>query len=314
MNRSRRRLVLSLTTIAAVSAGLLVGVAPADAASAHHGRFYFKAQAIDGYAKATILRGSGSGGDTIKNYFQFYYYGAFHVPKPKVTVQRKVGKKWITLHSVKVSYGGHYTVSAKLPVYRVPAGVPSQTVKYRFKSVRSASKHVDNSDYSKSYTVTYENQAMYTGFQGQMYSYLAQYCPAVALHLDASIGEQSHAGEFVWSRGITIDPTIFTYTPEYLQGVALHECAHYHQFYNFGGSAAGDKKAQAASEKIFTNDVDPVNPAATPPVVGTFDPYEHAADCASHSVQPLGYLGYGGYCNTLELNAGFRLLTSNARY
>jgi hypothetical protein len=312
MTRSRRRLLIALATSLAVGAGLLGGAAPAEAAS-FHASFHFKYQAIDGYKKRTLIRGSGSGGDTLKSGFVFHWYGSYHVPKPKVTVQRKVGKKWITLKSVHVKYGSQFTVSAKLPVYTVPAGVAKQKVLYRFKSTKSKKKHVDNTDYSRAFGVTYENQAMYTGFAAQMYSYLAAYCPAVAVHVDASIGANDHAGEFLWSRGITIDPSIATYSLENMQAVALHECAHDHQFFNFGASATGDKNAEAASKKIFIDDVDPANPTASPSIK-PFDPYEHAADCASHSVQPAGYLGYGGYCNPTELAAGHALLTSTAKY
>ncbi|CAN5326249.1 hypothetical protein BH11ACT2_BH11ACT2_11670 [soil metagenome] len=314
MIRLRRRSTIALTTTVAVAAGLLVGAVPANAATSHHSTFHFKYQIIDGFEKRTLIRGSGSGGDTLTNAYRWASWGTTHSPKPTVTLQRKVHAKWITQKSVKVTYGGHYTVSAKLPAFRVSAGVAKQKVLYRFASVKSARKHITNSDHSRAYGITYENQAMYSGFQAQMYGYLQQYCASVALHIDASVGQRDHAGEFAWSRGVAIDPSIANYPVESLQGVALHECAHAHQFYNFGASYAGTVKAQKASAAIFVNDPNPDSAAPPSPVVGGFDAFEHAADCASHSVQPAGYLGYGGYCNPGELDAGNRLLTTGSRY
>jgi hypothetical protein len=314
MHRSQRRILLALATAVAVVAGMLASAAPAEAATSHHARFTFKYQAIDEYSKRNIIRGSGSSGDTLTNYYAFYWHGSYFSPKPKVTLQRKVGTKWATMKNVTVRFGKHFTVSAKLPAYTVPAGVASQKVLYRFHSTKSKKKHVDNSDYSSAYGVVYENPAMYTGFAAQMYGYLAPYCSTVAVHVSTAVAKRDHAGEFLWSRGITIDPAIANYTAPQLQGVALHECAHAHQFANFGKTARGSIEEAEAAMKIFVPDVNPDPNAPPSPQVGTFSAIEHAADCASHAVQPEGYLGYGGYCNAKELAAGGRLLTSSSRY
>jgi hypothetical protein len=307
MSTTRRRIAIALSTTVLLIAGVFAGAAPASAASVSY-KVYLKFPLIDGYNKSSILRGSGSGGDTLKVSMQFRYraYSEQKAPKPKVTLQRKVGKKWTTIKTAKK--GSNYSFSAKLPAYTVKAGKAKQVVKYRFKSTKSASRHVINTDYSKTFTVTYENQSLYTGLAAQVYQQLAPFCPAVAVRVDSGLAADQHAGEFIWTRGITVDPTIASYSPTDLRAVALHECAHYKQFNNFGASYTGDKKAQKASEKIFTNDVDPATGQPTSPVIGGFNPYEHAADCASHAVEPAGYLGYGGYCNPNELAAGLRLM------
>ncbi|MFT4123756.1 MAG: hypothetical protein QM635_07990 [Microbacteriaceae bacterium] len=308
-----RRLLIALGTVALLVTGVLAGAAPAQAASSTSYRLYLEGRIIDGYSKATIIRGSGASGDTLKVWVKYRYWGANTTPRAAVTLERKVGSgAWTTIK--RATRSSKYYYSAKLPKYTVPAGVASQTVKYRFTSAKSASRGITNTDHSKTFTVKYENQALYTGFAATMYSYLQSYCRTVAVHIDSGLSETGYAGEYQIMRGITINPEVESYSAAYQEGIALHECAHYHQFANFGKSATGLQRSDRLAAKIFVNDVNPDTGQPDSPVVGTFDPVEHAADCASHAVQPAGYLGYGGYCNAQELAAGYALLVENEKY
>ncbi|MDM4763487.1 hypothetical protein QT381_10745 [Galbitalea sp. SE-J8] len=309
----RRSLAIALSTVALVAGSVVVGGAPADAAGTTY-QLYLTGRAIDGYRQGTIVRASGARGDTLKVGSKYRYRGSSAAPKGKVTLQRKVGSgTWKTIKKAKQS--SRYFYSAKLPAYTVPASVAVRTVKYRFRSARSVARGVLNTDYSATFTVKYENPAHYTGFQRTVYDYIAPYCPTVAVHLDRGIAADGAAGEFQWQRGISIDDTtVGAYSPAWQQGVALHECAHYHQFSAFGMSATGWKAMEKHSPSVFVNDVDPATNAPDFPVAPDWEPLEHAADCASHAVQPAGYLGYGGYCNPTELAVGLALLTRNAKY
>lgn len=305
MHPSRRRLAIVLSTIVLLIAGVLGGAAPAQAASGSY-KVILKYSVVDGFAGRSIVRASGAVGDVLETRMKYYWYGVDKRPEAQVVVQQLVGKKWKNIAKAKRS--GKFGFTYALPAHTVDPAVPAESIHYRFVSKKSAKHHILNKDTSKVFTVTYENPAFYTGLAAQVYAYSSAYCPTVAVHEDAAIAEAGHAGEFLWSKGISVDPAIASYAPQDLQAVALHECAHFHQFYDFGNSYKGDKVAQKNAPAVFVNDVNPATGAPDSPVSANWEPYEHAADCASHAVQPAGYLGYGGYCNPTELAAGLALI------
>jgi len=306
-----RRTLMAIGTAALVFAATLVGATPANAATwGQYGttKVYFLASSnlVDTYNASGIVRGSGAQ-VSVKFQYKVRYFGSPSKPKnSSLSLQRKVGGKWHTIKSIKPKRTSRYSITAEIPPYFVPAGVPVQTVQYRVK-IKKSGKIVQG-DTSSPIKIKYENQSMYTGFTLGIYNAIAPYCPTAAVRIDPTLSSRDRAGEFSNQKGISIDPTVESYPIAEQQGVALHECAHMKQFYNWGASYIGREKAEAASAALFVNDINPDPNAPTDPVRGAFDPYEHAADCASHSLQPAGYLGYGGYCNPNELAAGYRLM------
>jgi len=317
--KPRRRTLMAIGTAAIVLASTFVGVAAPASAAPRWGqsgttKVYFHGSSgnrVDTYNASGIVRGSGAQ-VSVKFYYKVRFYGSPSKPKNStLSLQRKVSGKWHTIKSIKPKRTSGYSITAEIPPYFVPAGVPAQTVQYRVKLKKSGK--IVQGDTSTPIKIKYENQSMYTGFAYAIYASIAQFCPTASVRIDPTLASNDRAGQFSTQKGISIDPTVESYTVEKQQGVGLHECAHMKQFYNWGASIAGDKKAAAASAALFINDINPDPNVPTDPVVGAFDPYEHAADCASHALQPAGYLGYGGYCNPNELAAGQRLM-SGSRY
>ena len=90
----------------------------------------------------------------------------------------------------------------------MPAGVASQTVDYRLKTkkIKKGPRKARRSVASKPVTVTFDNQAMYTGDQARFYAPIAQLCPNANIHLDTTNITGDRGGVFSWQHGITIDP------------------------------------------------------------------------------------------------------------
>jgi hypothetical protein len=297
---------VAIATIVLMFVSLIVGATPANAATGDYTKFSFygsKYNLLDTYEAKGIVRGSGAA-ISIKSYYSWRAVGGFK--KPKIVVQRKLGKKWITQKSVSVKFTSRYSVTAEIPGYTVSPTKAKQKVQYRFKSFTSAKKHIITADRSSAFKVTYENQAAYTGLAASIYGGMAAYCPTATVRIDGSLDDAGHAGEYSIFKGIFIDPTVASYTPEYQLSVALHECAHMKQFYNWGASYKGDAKMERAAKKIYVADPDPTGASAA--YKEPFKAIEHSADCASIAINPAGYLGYGGYCNQAELDAGVRLM------
>ena len=312
MTAHRRTGLIAIGTAVLVLATTLVGATPAQAATwGQTGttkiHFYGSSRnQVDTYSAKGIVRGSGAA-VSLKWQYKAPYYVKQTLPKNStITLQRKVSSKWFTIKSIKPKKTSRQTITAEVPAYTVPAGVASQTVQYRVK-VRKSGKVVSG-DTSTVIKIKYENQAMYTGLALTSYQAMAAYCPTASVRIDPTLASRDRAGEFNRLKGIFIDPSVATYTPEYLASVALHECAHMHQFYNWGASYVGDAKMRKSLAKTYVNDTNPDPAVPTPPVVGTFTPVEHSADCASIAINPAGYLGYGGYCNPTELAAGVALM------
>jgi hypothetical protein len=312
MAAHRRTAFIGLGTAVLVLATTLVGALPAQAASYRERgdtkiAFYGSSrQQVDTYSAKGIVRGSGAA-VSLKWQYRAPFYIKQTLPKNStISLQRKVNSKWFTIKSIKPKKTSRQTITAEIPAYTVPAGVPSQIVKYRVKVKKSGK--VIKGDTSGTITIKYENQSMYTGLALTQYQAMAPYCPTATVRIDASLASRDRAGEFNRLKGIYIDPTVSSYTPAYQASVALHECAHMRQFYNWGASYVGDAKMKKSLAKTYVNDVNPDPAVPTPPVVGTFDPIEHSADCASIAINPGGYLGYGGYCNPTEQAAGVALM------
>ena len=145
--------------------------------------------------------------------------------------------------------------------------------------------------------------------------YIANLCPHANIHIDITGITEENTGVFSWQHGITIDAaTLATLTeePEISQlGIAIHECAHMKQFYNWGGTLRGRDAMEARSAAVFVADDDPSG--ATVPMSPRWSPLEHAADCAKELISSERYRTYGGYCNPTE-SAAVGLLWQNLQY
>lgn len=306
MHPPHRRLTLVLGTTALLVVGLLGGAAPAQAAAGSY-EVHLTGRTIDGFAQTSLRRASGAAGDTLKVRMEFESTGAKHRPSPLVYLERRIGAGWHRVVRAQPRNGDD--IVAVLPAYTVPADVAKQYVEYRFTSERSRARGIRNTAHSDTFVVTYENPAFYSGLAKHFYAYSSLYCPTVAVHQSFRVGySRGAAAYYQWSQGITVDPSVEDYPADDLEAVALHECAHFHQFFDYGNNRVGDLAAEKASKRVFVNDDAPAGEVTARRPEGRFDPYEHAADCASHAVQPAGYLGYGGYCNPTELAAGLTLI------
>jgi hypothetical protein len=263
---------------------------------------------LEDFPAGHFIRGSGAA-VTVGTYYTYRAYGA--VSKPRLTVQRKVGgHKWKTLKKAKVKIGAKRKVMAKVPAYTVPASKPSQVVKYRFVSTptRTSKGRVVNTARSAPMVVTYDNPAHYVGLAATFYSAFAGYCPTTAVRVVEGLREKGASARHSPPWGVQVDSREAADDAVTITGIALHECAHYKQFANFGSTRKGYRKSHKVSDTIFVNDLNPAG--GTPPAVVPFESWEHAADCASQVTNPLGFppSGYGGYCNPDELAAATRLM------
>jgi len=270
---------------------------------------------IDGFTFTTALRGSGTGIQLEAAWKT--YRGVKPILPKKVFVQARVdGGRWGKVSGARGKIGKEYVV-ARAPAHVVPAGVASQTVDYRLrtKKITKGPRKARRSVASKPVTVTFDNQAMYTGDQARFYAPIAQLCPNANIHLDTTNITGDRGGVFSWQHGITIDPADMAARvdePEISKlGTAIHECAHMKQFYNWGGTRPGLAVMEARSAAVFVADNDPAGP--TVPMAPDWVPLEHAADCAKELISPERYRTYGGYCNPAEYAAA-GLLWQNQQY
>ena len=270
---------------------------------------------IDGFAFSTALRGSGTSVQVEAAWKT--YRGVRPILPRKVFVQARVdGGKWRRLSGTKGKIGKQHVV-ARAPAHVVPAGVVAQTVDYRLKTkkIKKGPRRARRSVASKPVTVTFDNQAMYTGDQARFYAPIAQLCPNANIHIDTTGITGDRTGVFSWQNGITIDAATFATRvdePEISKlGTAIHECAHMKQFYNWGGTRPGLAVMEARSAAVFVADNDPAGP--TVPMAPDWVPLEHAADCAKELISPERYRTYGGYCNPAEYAAA-GLLWQNQQY
>jgi hypothetical protein len=309
-SRSLRTVLLAIASAGATLAAALLGATPARADTIEYGmRWHLDATRFEAAGKATSAY-AGNGG-TIKLYTGWSadsYYGDYAAPR--IWLQRQlVGGSW---HNVKsVAFSKSKVIETLTPAYSTKKS--KQVVRYRFVSLPYTAteyQRVLNTSYSKTVKVTYENQQRYTGFRAQVYKTIKPYCKVSAVHISKLGGEE--AGEYkTGSLLVKIDPQVAGYSPSERRSVALHECAHQHQFTNYGKTYDGWQQMRKDAARIYVNDKAPTRALRQRAGEGagyTFDPVEHSADCAMLAVNPSGYLGYGGYCNPRELAHGKALL------
>lgn len=272
---------------------------------------------LDGFGFVTAVRGSGTGVQVQAAWKT--YRGITPILPKKVFVQARVdGGTWTRVPGARGSIG-RQLVTAKVPAHVVPAGVPAQTVDYRLKTkkIKKGPRRARRSVASDPVSVRFENQAMYTGDQARFYAPIASLCPNASITLDTTGITGDHTGVFDWQHGITIDAaTLATLTsePEVSKlGIAIHECAHMKQFYNWGGTNQDWPVLVARSAQVFVADTNPDPNATQIPMAPDWAPLEHAADCAKELISSERYRTYGGYCNPDEYAAA-GLLWQNQRY
>jgi hypothetical protein len=266
---------------------------------------------VNGYDRTTAYAATGTSVTIYENWR--YEADGQQLVKPNIILQRKTGKDWEAVKA-GITFTTNTDIMVPTPSYKLPSGVKSQKVQYRFVSFANKGEtgEITNTSYSAAATIIYENPKLYTGFAKTIYNDMKAYCPATVIHVVSASKKSQEAGKYSEGESyIEIDSKIRKYSVANQKTVALHECAHERQFLNFGSTPAGWDAMQTQAATIFTNDVAPYGVTETPhgDTSGlTFDPVEHAADCAALSVDPGGYLGYGGYCNGAELEAGRMLL------
>ena len=282
-------------------------------------RFAFwgkKYNRIDGFNFVTAHRGSGT--PLRLDVAWKRQRSGLQPRKPKVFVQRKVdGGRWERVRGAKGSIGRQY-VMARIPAYVVPAGVAAQNLDYRLKTKRlkKGPRRARRSVSSDTVTVRYENQAMYTGDALRFYQPIASLCPNAVVTIDQSNITEEHDAVFDWQYGISMDAASLALqnNPEEENlAIAVHECAHMKQFYNWGGTNRSWDQLVKRSGEVFVADSNPDPNVPTPPMQPQWEPLEHAADCATLAIYPNNKRTYGGYCNPGELAAA-ALLWQNARY
>ena len=320
MRKLRLAFLLTLLVAAAVAAfmtweaGLLGGpqrAAPRPSGAAAQNSFTFQAVSLNGYTDRKQYAGSGAALSLLVG-----WRDSFHEPyeAPAIVLQQRVdGGTWRPVRAVLLDRATTLTASLS---YKVATGRKSAVVDYRLAVLpgTTAAGYTWSATTSRSVTVVYENQARYTGLARTMYDYIQPYCPNAAVHVVGELkGSETigyyHGGGYL----IDIIDKAARYTAPYRRSVALHECAHERQFLNWGATPEGWDSMQLAATAIFADDTTPAGQRPTPhgEYTGPFLPYEHAADCAALSVNPGGYLGYGGYCNPAEVAAGRALMRGN---
>ena len=272
---------------------------------------------IDGFGFGSAIRGSGTSveiGVAWKT-----YRGVRPILPKKVFVQHRIdGGKWAKIPGARGKIGKKGLVKARVPAHVVPAGVPVQNVDYRLKTkkITSGPRRARRSVTSKPVSVQFDNQAMYTGDQLRFYNPIRDLCPtaSVTLASDETIPTKRDAA-FSFQYGIVFDVAeinAVTWESEASKlAVAIHECAHWRQYYNWGGTYQGRTQMLERSDAVFVADDNPAGP--TPPMQSDWAPHEHAADCATFLVTSGAERTYGGYCNEAE-NAAAGLLWQGQQY
>lgn len=261
---------------------------------------------LDGFSFKSAERGSNT---AVQLEAAWKTYRGVKPILPKVFVQRRIdGGKWKKVSGAKGKIGKDF-VKATVPAYVVTAGVAAETIDYRLKSKKltKGPRRARRSVTSDKFTVSYFNQAMFTGDQARFYAPIAQLCPNANIHIDTTDITEEHDAVFSWQHGITIDTAAlaaYVNEPEVSKlGIAIHECAHMKQFYNWGGTNQTWKTLVKDSAEVFVADNNPDPAVPTVPMAEGWAPLEHAADCAKELISAERYRTYGGYCNQAEYAA-----------
>jgi hypothetical protein len=304
--RRRRGAVIALAMTVAAVLGWSTGAVAAPLAT---GSVSARAVSVTEYRLgALVFAGKGtSGTSTVGNGGSLVLAGAWRVKwwgkqaPARYSLQRKVGGGSWKGTTAKVSLTDNGLV-ARTPAWSTKA--VKATVRYRLRSsayTDATTGGVRNTSTSDVVKITYENQKRYTGLAKQIYDDAKPYCPNTAVHVTSL---QDRAGDYqTGTLLIRAVPDIASYEPIHLRSVALHECSHQRQWLNYGGTNAGHDRMEKAAARIFAD-----YGSGDAPLAGDITPVEHAADCGAQSLNPGGYLGYGGSCTDEQLQAGKRLL------
>jgi len=274
MKRMVKSVFITLLTavITFVCAGTL-NIVPALAASFHV--FTLTQAAVP---KNTVLVGNPS---TIS----FGYTQPAFSPNgmPSYHAQKLVNGSWVDVPGSSSRYteiGIRLTIPASQEVgtitYRAASdtilGIPSQ----HGPTVEVQSVRTDSGD----------------AMQKQMYETIAPYCPGVAI-VYRSAWKKNTVGEYAAGTNyISIKKDWAEASGEVNQdALALHECGHYVQYKTYKDNLT-QLKYDAA--EVFA--------------MGKVDPIEHMADCMAQSVNPGGFMGYGGVCTEKQLTVAHQAL------
>lgn len=317
--------------VAGLAAGLLLAVslaAPAQAASPVSYSFETRAGYFNHWYGYTEYRQTGSKPNfnppavllapaktRVALSYDYWTFNTGKLPTPKFVLQKHTaGKKWSTVEGAtftvsKRKGSGNYTVTTNVPKVSTSK---STTIWYRVlsKKVHTKSKWIANTDASPSAKITYQNQNAYSGIAAQARDAIKSYCPQAVVKI-RSAGDSRELGRYEFGGfRFLLDPSV---TAQQVKTVAIHECAHFKQYWNWKSGPKGYDAMEKLTSRLFANDAAPGSGAANGVDPSLFDPIEHAADCAAASVYADYVPAYSGWCSPSELAHG-RALMGGKKY
>lgn len=158
-----------------------------------------------------------------------YSYGA---EDQKLSVQQKVGSKWVTQGSMTVKKGSWSKAN------KVTFKPPTKRGTYTFRAVLSAGKYSDGS--TVMFKVHNADNRKYGSYIAKARSAMKKYCPSTPIYI-ASPGQ----ARGTWGQAYSADMSILLspgIPSSQLSRVAKHECSHIVQFRKF---YSGDDKTNA---------------------------------------------------------------------
>jgi hypothetical protein len=269
-----------LTTLAVVGASIALSV-PAQAASYPRSSITFSSSPVV-YGVPAENGISVQTSKTVKVTFGGYSYlrvGEHYVAQ----LWTSTGHGW-TDTGKRFTSASNATINITIPALSQSAKAKNATVRYRVKVPTTSTM---NGDTSSVLTIHYVNVHRYTGLKRIAYKAVSKYCKAALISVSNLSG--SEAGYYrTGTYTIHIDTSVARYSLTTQRSIAMHECGHYLQYKNYGGTYVGWTKMKKAAARVFKD--------------GSIPPVEHMADCISHAIYPHGYLGYGGHCTAHQLH------------
>ena len=173
----------------------------------------------------------------------------------KVSLQRKAGKKWKTVKTVKVANAKTFA-GFKL---RVPRKAGNHT--YR---VRSGSTTLTKASLSASFVLHQTDAKKHSGYIAKARRHMKKYCPSTPIYIDSPqildggdlAGRASVAwrwttgpqGSLTWEKSIHLASGL---SAKSLRVVAMHECAHIVQYRQLVKSPHAIDQAKKTATKVF---------------------------------------------------------------